>query len=79
MDLIIDTTTEHYTKLISKYKEKTGSKTPVDVFGVHWFSHLQVDTMVMLVTHGFTQEEVFDHSRIVIKMLQGAFMALLAD
>ena len=69
----------HYSALIEAWDAVYPRKHPVDAFALDQFVHMQVDTMLTLVTQGFSREEVLTHSRILDKMLRGAFTVLLAD
>ena len=75
LDEFVDTSTAHYQYLLTEGEQIH----PIDDFAIHQFVHMQVDTMLTLISHGFSQEEMIAHSKTVIKMLRGAFQALLTD
>ena len=75
LDRFIDDSTQHYRYLL----EGTSPKREIDLFSVHQFVHMQVDTMLTLFSHGFSREEMILHSKTVVRMLRGAFHALLND
>ena len=73
LDEYIDMATEHYRQRIL---DSTHADS-VDEFDLHQFIHMQVNALLTLVSHDFTEEEMLKHSRIVTRMLQGAFNTLL--
>lgn len=75
LDRFIDDSTEHYRCLL----EETTPERKLDLFAIHQFVHMQVDTMLTLFSHGFSREEMVGHSKTVVRMLRGAFRALLND
>ena len=75
LDRFIDVSTEHYVYLL----EREPHRPSVDRFAIHQFVHMQVDTMLTLISHGFDREAMLVHSKTVIRMLRGAFHALLAE
>ena len=72
LDRFVDRSTEHYQYLL----EQMGRQ-PADQFAIHQYVHMQVDTMLTLISHGFNQEEMIGHAKTAIRMLRGAFQALL--
>ena len=79
MDSFIDYSTDHYMLILNMAGQAHLRKHPVDRFALHQFVHMQVDAMLTLVSHNFERDEMVRHSRIVTKMLKGAFQALLTD
>ena len=75
LNRFIDNSTEHYQSLL----EETSSKKQIDLFAIHQFVHMQVDAMLTLFSHDFSQEEMMVHSKTVVCMLRGAFHALLIN
>ena len=75
LDGFIDESTQHYRALL----EETTPNRQMDLFAIHQFVHMQVDTMLTLFSHGFSREEMIMHSKTVVCMLRGAFCALLND
>ena len=69
----------HFLSLISAWDAVHPRQHPVDDFALEQFVHMQVDTMLTLVSRGFSREETLEHARILDKMLRAAFSALLAD
>ena len=75
LDRFIDASTQHYRCLL----EETPMMGQLDLFAIHQFVHMQVDTMLTLFSHGFSREEMVLHSKTVVRMLRGAFRALLSN
>ena len=75
LDRFLADSTEHYCCLLAE----TNPERKVDLFAIHQFVHMQVDTMLNLFSHSFSREEMIQHSKTVIRMLRGAFRALLND
>ena len=75
LDRFIDDSTEHYRCLL----EETSPDRKLDLFAIHQFVHMQADTMLTLFSHDFSREEMVGHSKTVVRMLRGAFRALLND
>ena len=75
LDRFIDDSTEHYRCLLAD----TNPERKIDLFAIHQFVHMQVDTMLTLFSHDFGREEMVQHSRTVVRMLRGAFRALLNE
>ena len=75
LDRFIDDSTEHYRCLLAE----TNPDRNIDLFAIHQFVHMQVDTMLTLFSHDFSREEMVQHSKTVVRMLRGAFRALLTD
>ena len=61
--------TEHYLALL-------GDADPV---AVRQFVHMQTDAMLTLLEQDFTPQEMLGHAGTVVKMLRGAFRALLSQ
>lgn len=75
LDHFIQDSTEHYSYLLAV----TAPEKKIDLFAIHQFVHMQVDTMLTLFSHGFSREEMVKHSKTVVRMLRGAFRALLSN
>ena len=75
LDDFVETSTQHYRYLL----REVSAEKPVDQFAIHQFVHMQADTMLTLISHGFTREEMLAHSKTVTKMLRAAFQALLTE
>ena len=77
LDDFIDYSTDHYMYFITEAEKASPKTNPVDRFAVHQFVHMQVDTMLTLISHNFKKEEMLFHSKTVTKMLHAAFTSLL--
>ena len=75
LDRFVEVSTAHYQALL----EKTALPQAVDGFALHQFVHMQVDTMLTLFSHGFSREEMSAHSRTIVRMLRGAYAALVSE
>ena len=75
LDRFIDDSALHYRFLL----EETTPGREIDLFAIHQFVHMQADAMLTLVSHDFSQEEMVRHSKTVVRMLRGAFRALLEE
>ena len=42
-------------------------------YAIHWFSHLQIDAMLNVVSHGLGEEEAKEQLKIAIRFLRGGF------
>ena len=65
--------TDHYMDIL------TMAGRPTDRFTVHLFAHTQADAFLTLIAQDYTRDEMVEHSKTVIKMLRGAFFALLQN
>ena len=50
---------------------------PIDPFGVHWLARLQIESVLGMISSGFTEEEAIFHAKTVLKILKGGFFNLL--
>ena len=75
LDEFVSFSVEHYAQLLAL----GGLSHPVDRFALHQFVHMQVDTMFTILAQDFTREEMLEHANTAVKMLRGAFYALLDD
>ena len=74
LDDFIERSTEHYEALISAMDVRNPG---VDRYAVHQFVHMQVDTMLNLITHDFDRDQMKLHAETAVRMLKGAFRALI--
>lgn len=52
-------------------------KNPENQYVIHWFSHLQIDAMLNIISHEFEEEDAKEQLKIMIKFLRGGFRTLL--
>lgn len=45
-------------------------------YAVHWFSHLQIDAMLNIISHGFEEQAAKEQLKIVIRFLRAGFQTL---
>ena len=79
IDTFVDVSAEHYTYIFRMAEKIQKKDYPVDSFAIRQFANMQTDTMLRLISNNFTQQEMTEHSHVVVKMLRGAFHALLSD
>ena len=79
LDCFVEESTDHYLSLITMADGGQPRSHPVDRFAIHQFAHMQTDTMLTLISHDFSREEMTEHARTVTNMLRGAFQVLLSD
>ena len=75
LNRFVEESQEHYQYLLETMPEPPA----IDPFAVHQFVHMQVDTMLTLITHEFNREDMIKHSKTMIRMLRGAFRAMMSD
>lgn len=46
---------------------------------IHWFSHLQVEAVLHIISHGYDKETAKKQLGIMIKFLRGGFFALVSE
>ena len=50
---------------------------PLDPFGIHWLARLQIESVLGMISSGFTEEEAMFHAQTVLQILKGGFINLL--
>ena len=65
---IMDMQTVHLLKLADENSISVQNK-----YAIHWFSHLQIDAMLNVVSHGLGEEEAKEQLKIAIRFLRGGF------
>ena len=76
LDAFVEESTAHYAYILETADAAKTRRHPVDPFALHQFVHMQADTMLTLIAHGFDREEMIAHARTMVRMLRGAFQAL---
>lgn len=71
--------TEHYMAILEAHAKKTGRELKVDRYEVEHFVRLQSSSILILMGYNFNEEEMAKHLVTSIKMLRGAFKALIED
>lgn len=77
MDEIIQLAEEQIAKLFELIYFFYPEKEAVDPFAVHWLAHLQIESVLAMFSHDFTEEEAIEHSQVVLRILFGGFIHLL--
>ena len=65
---IMDMQTVHLLKLADENSISVQNK-----YAIHWFSHLQIDAMLNVISHGLGEEEAKEQLKIAIRFLRGGF------
>lgn len=65
---IMDMQTVHLLKLADENSISVQNK-----YAIHWFSHLQIDAMLNVISHGLGEEEAKGQLKIAIRFLRGGF------
>ncbi len=55
------------------------AKSNFNEFTIHWFSHLQVEAVLHIISHGYDKETAKKQLGIMIKFLRGGFFALVSE
>lgn len=77
--IFIEESTNHYKHVLATAYEKKVCNHIVDDFAIHQFVHAQVSTILTLFYHHFDDNDLKDNIKVCVKMLRGAFFALLED
>ena len=79
LDNFTQVTEQHYSYVSNKLAKELNLGHPVDPYGVHWHSHMEVESMLSLLQGDFTREETLLHAETVVRMLVSAFIGLLSE
>ena len=79
VDKFIDTTDSYYIELAQHYADSVPGKR-VNQYMLHWFSHVQIEAFVHLLTHESDRHKALQSIRTVIDFLvKGWMMYILED
>ena len=78
LDTFVEKSTDHYLFLVDRVRQLHPEREPVDRFSIHQFVHMQADTMLNLISHDFSREEMIRHAHTAVVMLRAAFQAVLS-
>ncbi len=79
VDRFIETTDKYYIKLAQNYADSVTGKR-VNQYMLHWFSHIQIQAFVHLLTHESDRQKALQSIRTVIDFLvKGWMMYILED
>ena len=70
-------TEDQMAKLFGVIRRLYPRKEPLDPFGVHWLARLQIESVLGMISSGFTEEEAVFHAKTVLQILKGGFINLL--
>ena len=79
LEEFIQYSTDHYMGILTRAEQMHPRRTRVDRFDLQQFMQMQTDSILNLISQDFTREEMVAHSKTVVKMLRGAFFALMQD
>ena len=68
---IMDMQTVHLLKLANNNCSSIKNQ-----YAIHWFSHLQIDAMLNIISHGFEEQDAKEQLKIVIRFLRAGFQTL---
>ena len=77
MEEITAMTEAQMAKLFAVIHRLYPQREPMDPFGVHWLARLQIESVLGMISSGFTEEEALIHAQTVLKILKGGFINLL--
>ena len=46
---------------------------------VHWFSHLEIDTIIHVITHNSSEEKAKKQLAVMMRFMEGGFLALIQE
>lgn len=78
IDTFVNISSQQYVYLLEKI-DLSFRQTPIEEFSIHQYVHMQVDAMLTLISHSFNKEDMIKHAKTVIRMLRGAFQALINE
>lgn len=79
VDKFIEITDSYYIELAQKYADSVSGKR-VNRYMLHWFSHIQIEAFVHLLTHERDRQKALGNIRTVIDFLvKGWMMYILED
>ena len=78
VDRIIELTDKTYSKLARNYAASCPGK-KVDEYMQHWFSHIQINAFVHLITHEPDEKKALKHIKPIIKYMVKEWMELTLE
>ena len=79
VDKFIETTDKYYIELAQNYADSVPGK-KVDLYMLHWFSHIQIEAFVHLLTHESDRNKALrDIRRVIDFLVNGWMMYILED
>ena len=77
VDQCVALTEQHYRRVIDRI-EKASGKQIFDEYTIHWFSHMEIDIFVKLLTHEPSEEAAMQHLGIIMKYLIAGWHGLVS-
>ncbi|MBQ8107853.1 MAG: TetR/AcrR family transcriptional regulator [Ruminococcus sp.] len=78
VDRFIETTDQYYVVLAQQFADAAPGKR-VDQYMLHWFSHIQIEAFVHLLTHERDPDKALKNIRRVIDFLVKGWMTLILE
>lgn len=78
VDNFIDTTDSYYIELAQNYADRVPGKR-VNMYMLHWFSHIQIEAFVHLLTHESDRQKALQNIRTVIDFLVKGWMMYILE
>lgn len=75
---IVEATQKHYTLLVHRMSEMYDIPM-LDEGWLHWFSHMQVDSFVYMITHGLPKEEAIKQVKIIMDFMVKGFSGIYSE
>lgn len=76
VDHFVELSEQHYRKLVEQIESVSGKKI-FDAYTIYWFSHMQIDIFVKLLTHEPSEEAALQHLEIIMKYLIAGWNGLI--
>ncbi|MGN0153839.1 MAG: TetR/AcrR family transcriptional regulator [Lachnospiraceae bacterium] len=78
VDHFVELSEQHYKNLVEQIERVSGRKI-LDAYTIHWFSHMQIDIFVKLLTHEPSEEAALQHLEIIMKYLIAGWNGLISE
>lgn len=75
VDRFVEASERHYRKLVDKIAGNSQEEN-LDDYMIHWFSHMQVDIFVHMLTHEKSEEEALKHMDLILKYLVSGWFGM---
>ena len=75
VDQFVEITEKHYRGLADRMSDQMGSP-KVEDYMIHWFSHMQIDAFVHLLTHENSEREALKHIESMVRCMICGWMSM---
>ncbi len=65
--------------LLNMFPGKVASDFTFNECTIHWFSHLQIDAVLHIISHDYDQHRSREQLKIMIRFLRGGFLSLINE